>query len=120
MFDCENEKLWVMEKTFRKNGEDIYPQKIFASQLITVEDLQQFKKQLLVELIAELKSQINIVPKKWLKSHEVRRLLKISPGTLQTLKSSGIISYSKMGGIHFYDYEEIQKTLEKGKVGGSN
>ena len=109
-----------MERTFRKNGEDIYPQKIFASQLITVDDLLQFKKQLLVELIAELKSQINIVPKKWLKSHEVRRLLKISPGTLQTLKSSGVIPYSKIGGVHFFDYEEIQQILEKGKVNGTN
>lgn len=108
-----------MEKTFRKNGEDTYPQKIFASQLITVDDLLQFKKQLLIELIAELKSQINIVPKKWLKSHEVRRLLKISPGTLQTLKSSGVISYSKIGGVHFFDYEEIQQILEKGKVTGT-
>lgn len=109
-----------MEKTFRKNGEDIYPQKIFASQLITVDDLLQFKKQLIVELIAELKSQINIVPKKWLKAHEVRRLLKISPGTLQTLKSSGIMSYSKIGGVHFFDYEEIQQILEKGKINGTD
>lgn len=107
-----------MEKTFRKIQEDIYPQKIYASQLITVDDLLQFKKQLLVELVAELKSQINIVPKKWLKSHEVRRLLKISPGTLQTLKASGILPYSKMGGIHFFDYEEIQKILEARKIHG--
>lgn len=105
-----------MERTFRKPLEEVYPQKIYASQLITVDDLLQFKKQLLVELIAELKSQINLVPKKWLKSHEVRRLLKISPGTLQTLKTSGVLPYSKMGGIHFFDYEEIQKILEKGKV----
>ena len=104
-----------MEKIFSNyNGEE-YPKKIFASQLITVDDLIQFKKQLLVELIAELKTQINIVPKKWLKSHEVRRLLKISPGTLQTLKASGIIHYSKIGGTHFFDYEEIQMILEKGK-----
>ena len=105
-----------MERTFRKPQEEVYPQKIYASQLITVDDLLQFKKQLLVELVAELKSQINLVPKKWLKSHEVRRLLKISPGTLQTLKTSGVLPYSKMGGIHFFDYEEIQKILEKGKV----
>ena len=105
-----------MEKTFRKPGEDIYPQKVFANQLITVDDLLQFKKQLLEELLTALKSQNSIVPKKWMKSHEVRRLLKISPGTLQTLKSSGIIPYTKMGGIHFYDYEEIQKVLESGKI----
>jgi len=105
-----------MEKTIRGYNGEAYPQKIYASQLITVEDLLQFKKQLLAELIAELKSQINIVPKKWLKSYEVRRLLKISPGTLQTLKASGIIPYSKIGGIHFFEYEEIQKILEEGKT----
>jgi len=51
-----------------------------------------------------------------MKSHEVRRLLKISPGTLQTLKSSGTIPYTKIGGVHFYDYEDIQQVLESGKM----
>ncbi len=105
-----------MERTFRKPSEDIYPQKIFANQLITVDDLLQFKKQLLDELLTALKVQTGVLPKKWMKSHEVRRLLKISPGTLQTLKSSGIIPYTKMGGVHFYDYEEIQQILQSGKV----
>lgn len=106
-----------MEKTFRQTGE-AYPQKIFAHQLITIDDLQQFKKQLLEELIFTLKMQTSVVPKKWLKSHELRRLLKISPGTLQTLKSSGIIPYTKIGGVHFYDYDDIQKLLESGKTNG--
>jgi len=109
-----------MERTFRKPVEDMYPRKIFANQLITVDDLLQFKKQLLEELLTALKSQINIVPKKWLKSHEVRRLLKISPGTLQTLKSSGIIPYTKMGGVHFYDYEDIQSVLQSNKINPNN
>ena len=104
-----------MERTFRKLQEDIYPKKIFASQLITIDDLMQFKKQLLEELLTALKSQINLVPKRWLKSHEVRRLLKISPGTLQTLKSSGILSFTKIGGVHFYDYKDIEHLLESGK-----
>ena len=108
--------MCVMERTFRKLQEDIYPKKIFANQLITIDDLLHFKKQLIEELLAALKSQINIVPKKWLKSHEVRRLLKISPGTLQTLKSSGIIPYSKIGGVHFYDYKDIEHLLESGKT----
>ncbi len=105
-----------MEKTFRKPAEDIYPHKIFANQLITVTDLLQFKKELLDELLIALKSQINVVPKKWLKSHEVRRLLKISPGTLQTLKSSGIIPFTKIGGAHFYEYQDIEKVLQSGKT----
>ena len=105
-----------MEKTIRNYGEDMYPRTILASQLITVEDLQQFKKQFLEELLAALKTQTGIIPKKWMKSHEVRRFLKISPGTLQTLKTSGIIPYSKVGGIHLYDFGDIEKVLESGKI----
>ena len=106
-------------KNIQKPAGDMYPQKIFANQLITVDDLLQFKKQLLDELLTAFKSQINVLPKKWLKSHEVRRLLKISPGTLQTLKSSGIIPYTKIGGVHFYDYQDIEKVLQTGKINGN-
>ena len=109
-----------MERTFRKPAEDVYPQKIFANQLIIGEDLLQFKKQLLDELLTAFKSQISVVPKKWMKSHEVRRLLKISPGTLQTLKSSGIIPYTKIGGVHFYEYQDIEKVLQSGKINSHN
>lgn len=100
----------------RKNGEDIYPKKIYAHQLITADDLQEFKKQLVEELLTALKPQVSLPGKKWMKSHEVRRLLKISPGTLQTLKSSGVIPYTKIGGVHFYDYEDIEKILASGKI----
>ena len=76
-----------------------------CNQLITVDDLFAFKKELLHELLTALQTHPNLTPKKWMKSHEVRRLLKVSPGTLQTLKSSGILPYTKMGGVHFYDYQ---------------
>lgn len=108
-----------MEKKFQQASGETYPQKIFAHQLITIDDLETFKKQLLYELITVLKTQGGIIPKKWMKSHEVRRLLKISPGTLQSLKASGIIPYTKMGGVHFYDHDDIQKILESGKTGGN-
>jgi hypothetical protein len=74
-----------MERTFTKPAEDTCPQKIFAHQLITVDDLFQFKKELVQELLTALKSQSNATPRKWMKAHEVRRLLKVSPGTLQML-----------------------------------
>lgn len=105
-----------METAARKTTEDQFPQKIYASQLLTIDHLQQFKKQLLEELLTAFKSQTAAVPKKWLKSYEIRRLLKISPGTLQTLKSTGVILYTKIGGVHFYDYEDIQHLLESGKI----
>lgn len=105
-----------MEPILRKTDPDRYPQKIFANQLITVDDLLEFKKQLLDELLIAFRSQSGTVSKRWMKSHEVRKLLKISPGTLQTLKSSGVIPYTKVGGVHFYDYEDIQTVLQNGKI----
>ena len=77
--------------------------------------MEQFHKKLVDELLVALKYQSGIVPKKWMKSHEIRRLLKISPGTLQTLKSSGVIPYTQMGGVHFYDHEDIQKYWNQGR-----
>ncbi len=55
--------MCVMERTFKKIAEDTYPQKIFAHQLITVDDLQQFKIQLLDELLSALKKQTGVVLK---------------------------------------------------------
>ena len=83
-----------------------------AINIITPEDLREFKN----ELFNELKSLINenvLPPKKWLKTDEVKKMLKVSPGTLQTLRINGTIQYSKLGGIIYYDYEHIQKTLEQ-------
>ena len=48
---------------------------------------------------------------KWLKSSEVRKLLKISPGTLQTLRANGTLKYSKVGGIIYYDQDHVQELL---------
>jgi len=105
-----------MERIFNKRGEKFSSERMYAYQLITIADLKDFKNQLIEELLIALKSQNSQTQKKWLKSHEVRRLLKISPGTLQTLKSSGIMPYTKMGGVHFYDYDDIQRVLESGKM----
>jgi|TARA_R110002167_G_scaffold324421_1_gene530478 hypothetical protein len=55
-------------------------------------------------------------PKKWLKSSEVKSLLRISPGTLQNLRINGTLTYTKIGGIIFYSYEEIIKVMEQNKV----
>jgi hypothetical protein len=104
-----------MEKVFNKQSERGSSQAVYANQLLTVQDLYQFKKQLLEELLIVLKNNISNPAKKWLKAHEVRRLLKISPGTLQTLKRNGTIPYTQIGGVHFFDYEDIQRMLETGK-----
>jgi hypothetical protein len=105
-----------MERIFNKREEKLSSERMYAHQLITIADLREFKNQFIEELLTAVKSQNSQVQKKWLKSHEVRRLLKISPGTLQTLKANGIIPYTKVGGVHFFDYEDIQRVLESGKM----
>jgi hypothetical protein len=52
-------------------------------------------------------------PAQWLKSSEVRKLLKISPGTLQNLRINGTLNYKRIGGIIFYKYDDIQKMLNQ-------
>ena len=107
-----------METRFNKGREQKqqeYPQKVYAHQLITLDDLEQFKEQLFKELEALIKPNMQ-QPKKWLKSHEVQRYLKISPGTLQNLKATGVIPYTRIGGVHFYDSEDIQKILQQSKI----
>lgn len=84
--------------------------------IITTEDLYEFKMELFEE-IKQLFNQHNGNPtKKWLKSPEVRELLGISPGTLQNLRINGTIPYTKVGGVLYYDYQEIMNVLEKNRV----
>jgi hypothetical protein len=81
-----------------------------AAQIITIEDLNEFRNLLL----NDLKEIINSKPqqsKQWLKSNEVRKLLNISPGTLQNLRINGTLTYTKVGGIIFYNYDDINKML---------
>lgn len=80
--------------------------------LITKEDLLEFKTELLSILE---KFGITIAEKKhneWLKSGEVKKLLKISPGTLQNLRITGVLRYTKVGKMFYYKYEDIIKVLE--------
>ena len=84
--------------------------KIMALVVLTKEDLQQFKIELLesIENLLQGKTQEQ---KLWLRTSEVKKLLGISSGTLQTLRINGTLSYSKIGGVLYYNYEDIQKLL---------
>ena len=80
-------------------------------EILTRSDLISFKE----ELIEEMKTHFSNRPadqKKWLKSTEVRKLLKVSPGTLQNLRVNGTLPYTKVGGVIFYAYSDILKMLE--------
>ena len=82
-----------------------------AIELLTKEDLKQFKGELLTEIKAIMQAGQG-QSKKWLKSNEVRKMLNISPGTLQNLRINGTLSYSKVGSIIYYKLEDINEVLE--------
>jgi len=58
---------------------------MMTNELLTRDDLHQFRMQLLSEL-KEVLQQAKPSPKQWLKSSEVRKMLGISHGTLQNLR----------------------------------
>lgn len=82
-------------------------------EMITREDLKQFKSELLEE-IKQIVKPGQGQSKQWLKSVEVRKLLNISPGTLQNLRINGTLRYTKIGGMMYYKLEDIHKLLEGG------
>ena len=83
-------------------------------ELVTKEDLKELENNLLNAIKLINKSGQGEV-KKWLKSVEVRKLLNISPGTLQNLRINGTLRYTKIGGIMYYKLEDINKILEGGQ-----
>ncbi|MGV8092083.1 MAG: helix-turn-helix domain-containing protein [Mangrovibacterium sp.] len=86
------------------------------TEIVTTDDLREFKLELLTELKKMLNEHHGQPIKKWLKSYEVRKLLGISPGTLQNMRINGTLPFTRMGGLLFYDYEDIRKVLESNRA----
>ena len=77
-----------------------------------MEDLQQFKTDFMQDIKDLLAGTKESHSKEWLRSAEVRKMLKISGGTLQNLRISGTLPYRKIGGSMYYDKSAIVKILE--------
>lgn len=79
--------------------------------IITKEDLEEFRLQLLDDIRQILIPTEAKIVKPWLKNAEVMKLLDISANTLQRLRVSGRLRASKVGGVHYYRYEDIEQLL---------
>jgi hypothetical protein len=82
--------------------------------IITKQDLDEFRIGLLndIKLLIEGQGSGLKTSKQWLKSSEVRKMLSISPGTLQSFRIRGLLKYSKVGSTFFYKADDVQKMLE--------
>jgi len=85
-------------------------------EILTKEELLKFRSELIQEIKQAIKSD-DVLPKQWLRSSEVRKLLKVSSGTLQNLRIKGILPYEKVGGIFYYAYADIVQLM--GEIGNS-
>lgn len=86
-----------------------------AVEIITKEDLMRFKRDLLEELRDIIKEKTVDQPQ-WIKSPQVRKLLHISPGTLQNLRINGTLPYTKIGGVIYYSIADIEKVMQSKRI----
>ena len=83
-------------------------------EIVTKADLEEFRLKLICDLEAIIAKQLKpSTRKKWLRSHEILDMFGISSGTLQNLLNSGTLQRKKMGGLNYFDYEEIEKIMNK-------
>lgn len=79
-------------------------------EVITKDDLEAFRRTLLNDIRALLSNDKPEV-KEWLRCADVRKILKVSTGTIQNLRISGKLKSQKVGGIHFYKLADIENMV---------
>ena len=87
-----------------------------AAEIITREDLQLFRIQLLDEIkefICQLKKDNSASVSEGYKTKHVRKILDCSNGKLQSLRVSGKLRCNKVGGTLYYKREDVQKLLSE-------
>lgn len=86
--------------------------------IITTDDLREFKLELLEEIkriIAPNSHYKKSEGKRYLKSSEVMELLGLSPSYLQNLRNSRLLPFSKINGVIFYDWDDIEQLMVSNK-----
>lgn len=87
-----------------------------AANIVTTEDLLQFKEELINEIKILLSRDRGLHLKQYLKTSQLRKLIPFSAGTLQNIRDNGTLPYTRIGGVIFYAQEDIQKMMDDHKV----
>lgn len=86
------------------------------NEFVTKEDLRQFGILLLdkIQTVFHDKNsaQKDFLEPNWLKSKAVRKLLDISAGSVQNLRTSQKVRFKKVLGSYYYNREDIQKLFD--------
>ncbi|WP_159800745.1 helix-turn-helix domain-containing protein [Flavobacterium sp. MK4S-17] len=87
---------------------------------VTKEDLQQFGA-LLIGTIRKMieggkGTEKEAVQPEWLKSRAVRKMLDISPETLQNLRITGKVRFKKVLGSYYYSKEDLVQLFNENQA----
>ena len=94
-------------------------------EVVTKEDLRQFGV-LMINNFRDAIQDIKAIRKdgiqlEWLKSKVVRKILDISPGSLQNLRITGKIRFKKVLGSYYYNKPDIEKLFnDERQTNGDN
>jgi len=86
-----------------------------TEKLVTMADLEAFGIRLLERVSVLFDKKLALPKERWIKSHDVRRLLMISPNTLNAYRLNGTLPYTRVGSIYYYDAEDIIRLLNEKK-----
>ena len=81
---------------------------------LSKQDLEIFRMRILSD-IQQLLQENQILIKDdfdWLRSKAIRKMMDISPATLQNLRIKGKIRYKKVMGSYYYNRSDLQKLFE--------
>jgi len=76
------------------------------------------QERMLEEIRQILTNEKTDAEREWFRSREVRKKLKISPGTLQNLRITGTLPFKKIGGSIYYRASDVDKMMEGGEGNG--
>lgn len=82
--------------------------------LITRDDLEEFRIKLLSDLKNIVESTINTdYAQEWLKNGDLKKMLRVSDGTLQNLRISGKLKPVKIEGTYYYNRAEVLELFKR-------
>jgi hypothetical protein len=99
-----------------KYNETIKRPSIRRDQIATVQDLLDFRDQIITDIKKLLKEQAGVPTRQWLKAIDIKKMLRLSDGKLQYLRDKGVIPFKKLGGVTYYNLEEITDLMNSGRL----
>lgn len=83
------------------------------NEMITKEDLRQFSLELLnsikILIMQKTELQNQVVEQEWIKSKQVRKIMDMSPGSVQNLRVTQKVRFKKVLGSYYYNKIDLLK-----------